>query len=90
MLKNKKTANAAVVAFISIVLAIVAKMNVFQIVQQTLKVVIMVIVLENKVQGLSHILACPCNKDCPDGCEFCENQACSCSVSYNRLQSDIF
>ena len=48
MLKNKKTANAAAVVFISIALAIVVKMNVFQIVQQTLKVVIMVIVLEKK------------------------------------------
>ena len=50
MLMNKKTANAAAVAFISIALVIVVKMNVFQIVQQTLKVVIMVILLE-KVQN---------------------------------------
>ena len=46
MLKNKKTANAAAVAFISIALAIVVKMNVLQIVQQTLKVAIMVILFE--------------------------------------------
>ena len=25
--------------------------------------------------------ACPCSDDCPDGCEFCDNQACACSVS---------
>ena len=46
MLKNKKTANAAVVAFISIALAIVVKMNALQIVQQILKVAIMVILFE--------------------------------------------
>ena len=29
----------------------------------------------------SCLKACPCNDDCPDGCEFCNNQACACSVS---------
>ena len=29
--------------------------------------------------------ACPCSDDCPDGCDFCDNSACACSVSMDTL-----
>ena len=31
----------------------------------------------------NYISACPCNEDCPHGCELCDNSACACSVSSN-------